>query len=477
MLLHLLYRSLSFSSGSLLVPVTALILLASSGTLFSEELSSPALPATAGNSAELGQRMIGRQLHSAAGYDTIVSGNVKTVFNKQDRKIRYVYDGDHHLRIKTACSAGCIIQKTTLFHYDSSYGNFHSGSSGIGMLSEVEDVNALYRYRYDSNGRLEEETIRLNDPDLTMNNLFSIRYRYSEDNRINAVVLPDSSQISYYFDEKHRVSRITFRSAGRNEWTVAEYDYSAADLHSVDIRYGNGIHTRRSIPKTGMNETSLPAGSGYNTLSRNNAGDPAYSRAPANVSTMRGDEEKREFIFDVENRLVAINENNHTIMSYAYDWLGNRLCQVSADGRKQFHLSPWYRLESLHAGRETIRKVRIHAPEGLIAEVSSQNAPPESIRYYIHGQSGNNTVVTDGKGNTIETAKMPYFEQADSITGHMDTQFPQVFTIREFDEKSGRFYTCLRYNDPVLKQFAADYTSSSVLTSVRPGQKSASPPN
>jgi RHS repeat-associated protein len=420
-------------------------------------------------------------------YDT--AGRLVSTTDAAGRATRYTYDPSGRLLEKLLADG-----KQVTYQYDR-LGNLISADDGAfpirqsydqaGRLVRVEypAIKKAVGYEYDSAGL----RTKLIDPvGRTM------RYGYTPQKSLAAIILPDGKRISVTYDEKDRlqsmrypngiagrweydaddrVSKITYADKGGNivgGWT---YGYDAAgnlveqEDHQRQFRRFQYDQAGQLTEAAGLDGAIRyrygPGGSratveagGTLMQYRHDAADRVIQAgqeqlthdANGNLITRHTPHGTTGYEFDAEGRLTRIVGPSESI-AFGYAPTGERVWRRDRDGLTYFVYDGLDLIEELsEAG--TSKTTYVHGP-GIDEPLAMLR---DGRTYYYHADRlGNIRLLTDDQGQVAATYDYDAFGNLSTSQGSVPNPF--TFTGREWDASTGLYYYRARYYDPGLGQF------------------------
>jgi RHS repeat-associated protein len=240
-----------------------------------------------------------------------------------------------------------------------------------------------------------------------------------------------NSPTAYHF-EYDDADQLTVATPSPSGPPLLEEGYDNAGnrtAHSVDSDGGSASYTER-------NEI---------TASSSASGPTTYTHDFNGNLTSDG---VKTYVWDAEDRLVAVQQGGSPIAAFAYDGQGRRR-QKSAGGVTRSYLYDGARIieERLSSGPSVLY---VDGP-GIDQHLATQERGG-ATRYFTSDHLGSIAAVTDGTGAVVlARAYDPWgnLSSGASASGY-------AFTGREWDAESGLYYYRARYYDPKIGRFISE---------------------
>ncbi len=443
-----------------------------------------------------------RPMLEETAYEYDGNGNRTAVIDSRGQRIEYEYNAIDRLEKVLYFEAGNwdTPVKSVDFDYDN-LGNLKSYDDGTTSAAyEYDDLqqktsetvnyggfSLSYAYTYTDNGLKKTFT----GPDGTV-----IEYAYDDNNRLVGIAVPGQGQVNYQYDAAHwnrpagktipgggsteydydplmQLATMTSRDPGRNTLMSREYEYSPAG-NITDKRTEHGDYSYNydelhrlvgalnpTLPDEdytydamGNRLTSGATGAwdynANNQLMNYDTSTFAYD-ANGNMTRKTVDGVTRYFVYDIEDRMIRVEDADHTaIAEYYYDPFGRRLWKDVAGTRTNF----------------------LYADEGLIGEYDVTGSEiktfgwlPDSTwgtnplflkqdgSYYWYQNDGAGTPqrMVRANGSTVWAATYDSFGNAQVSIEQIANPFR--FSGQYFDNETGLHYNWNRYYDPAIGRY------------------------
>ncbi len=172
----------------------------------------------------------------------------------------------------------------------------------------------------------------------------------------------------------------------------------------------------------------------------------------------RGHAYERRFVWDEENRLQRVVDNDRAVQ-FRYGADGQRCLKYTADGETLYFDALWQASTDYPDLR---RSKHIYVGESRVAtrlniEGHSDLGYERVNTYYYHSDHlGSAALVSDYRGEIYERVEYtPYGEMWVEEKGDSFDQIPFRFTGKEWDEETGLYYYGARYLDPRTSRWAS----------------------
>ena len=162
---------------------------------------------------------------------------------------------------------------------------------------------------------------------------------------------------------------------------------------------------------------------------------------------------RREIVWDEDNRIQAISDNGHT-KRYVYNDVGDRVIKRGPQGETIF-VNPFFTVRNrtvatkhIYAGRSRLAS-KLSPGYKLEPKTNTSSTPDSNFLYFFHPDHlGSSSYVTDASGKVYE--HIQYFPFGESwVEEKSNTQrTPYLFTAKELDEETDLYYIGARYFDP-----------------------------
>lgn len=307
-----------------------------------------------------------------------------------------------------------------------------------------------------------------------------IRYCDYRGHQPGRLLFPGGIETRFRYDYLLRVNSITTTGPGGSVIQNISYNY---DQHGNIIRkgtvredYAYEYDDLSRLTRVCLNGETIEAysydGAG-NRLASDIAGDWTYGagnrllgygnteyRYDGSGNTVRTDRDGciKNYIYDTENRLIQINDENGPLVKYAYDPFGRRI-------KKEVFRNPSPKGERRDEGTVTYF---LYSDEGLIGEYDAQGKevraygyrphtswttdPVYTVQngrccYFLNDHLGTPQIIIDENGKILWSARYEAFGTAhvnsySTITSNL--RFPGQY----YDAETGLHYNCHRYYDP-----------------------------
>ena len=330
---------------------------------------------------------------------------------------------------------------------------------------ELNAVTETCSYTYDSRSNRTGTTANGNSSTAT----FDLR------NRLKTVVYPGGVTVTYTYDARGLVTRVTDSLTGaaidfeynddrqlvkstRSNSRVTDLDYDAEGLlqqvihdngASIDIAF-NAADELTSLVRAGFpadGSGGITAGTETFTFNANseitNGGFSYDDRGrPDNVT------------WDSDNRLVAVN--NGSPISYRYDALGQIIARTEGGTTTEYLYNSAIGTSPIVGEKEGANFTRFYValPDGQVVYHIDDPAGSPTVRFHHHGQTGNVRFLTDAAGAVTDSYAYDAFGRLLEKNGSSTQFYTYVgrFGVRA-DPAAGLIQMRQRYYDPNAGRF------------------------
>jgi len=284
----------------------------------------------------------------------------------KNQRITYTYDGanrllteDYHdesqpfsaaFHFNPAQPLTATNRPDVAYFYDAPLANLDFGDGSVGtaqntegMLAYVWDVSGEEHRSYDARHRLAWTVKRIRDP--RHGKLVSYRSQEQHDSldRLVQLTYPDNDSVSYQYNDRNLLTRITGAQAGN---IIGEVHYLPSGQFD-SIQYGNGVRSgyRYDVRARLVGLTTAPGSAptepyvafDYTFDAVSNLEAIQDQRTPASIPAGDPRRNTQHFNYDDLNRLtlarysrgVPGQESNNGQINYRYDRIGNLVGQTS----------------------------------------------------------------------------------------------------------------------------------------------------
>jgi RHS repeat-associated protein len=282
------------------------------------------------------------------------ASNLRSTTDGKGQRISYSYDGLNRLiteDFQDENSAEFSYQRgpDIVYAYDLPASSVRHGDgtrstarNTRGLLAYVIDATGEEHISYDDRGRVEWTVKQVLDPQRGVLVPYTTRVEHDAIDRITGLVYPDNDRVSYEFNERNLIRRITGGPTGS---IISNIEY-APSAQQTRIVYGNGVQTdyaydsRRRVGNlrtmgSGGQPELLHFQYGFDPASNIKSIDDRRSTSLIPV----GDQRRNTQTFEYDNlyRLTRVNYNPPNLtttpttnfIAYRYDRIGNMLAQTS----------------------------------------------------------------------------------------------------------------------------------------------------
>jgi RHS repeat-associated protein len=380
-------------------------------------------------------------------------GNLKT-YNDGTTSGAYGYD-DVHRKTSESVDYGSFSLGYAYDYYKNGMKKSFTGPDGV-----------IYQYTYDDANRLASVAIP-NQGSITLSS-----YLW---NRPTAVILPGGSRREYSYDPLMRTQAITVKDPLQNAIMGYTYTYDKMDnikgkatehgpyAYDYDELYRLKTADNPTIPDEAFtydpvgNRVTFAGVTGSWNYNQNNElsdydGVSFEYDANGNATKKTAGSDVQSYSYDVENRLVRVEDGSGTVIStYYYDPFGRRLWKEVGGTRTCF----------------------LYADEGLIGEYDAAGAEIKTYGYrpgstwttdplftkqagqyffYQNDHLGTPQKMTNVNGGVVWSAKYESFGKAQVEAGSSvenNLRFPGQY----YDQETGLHYNYHRYYDPKIGRY------------------------
>ncbi len=453
---------------------------------------------------DLNNRLVSRKMPMGQEYfyEYDNSGNLVSVIDAENRKTTYYYDALNRLDKVDYHEASDYLTpvKTVLFTHNN-----------MGQLTSYDDGSTSALFAYDNYQRKISETVDYGSFSLSFSYEYyknglkksftgpdgvKLSYVYDSNNQLIAIDIPGKGQInynSYYWTKPAKMTfpggstreytynallmpeSIVVKDTGENSIMERTYTYGSGKLiDAVQTEYGTHVYhyddlarlTDEINPVFGaQNYTYDPAGNrltsadifGNWSYNDNNElisfGSVTYEYDNnGNIVTVTNGSDVRYYIYDIQNRLVRIEDNiGGVIALYYYDPFGRRLWKEAGGIRTYFFYSDEGLIGEYDATGSEI-KTYGYAPYGMFMREPLYQKVGSRYLWYHTDHQGSAQVITNLNGRVIWTAKYGAFGKAMVETYEVEND---TFTVENnilfgcyYDAESGLYYSPQGYYDP-----------------------------
>lgn len=255
-------------------------------------------------------------------YTTVIDsrGNKTQMTDPDMGTYRYEYNGFGELTKQTYPNGkvvtmeydklGRMTKKTdeegvTTWQYD-------VGNKAIGKVTEENGYFAKITYAYDTYGRKNQETLRVENIDYTT------RYTYDVQGRPLTLTYPSGLVMKYIYNAQGYLSELRNNATNALFWKVTEMD---APGNVTKQQYGNNVITEKQFEAATQFLTSIKS-----TINNTVLQQFSYSLDDLGNLLQRQDVKRtkaEQFTYDSYNRLTQSSIAGRTTVNMTYDELGN----------------------------------------------------------------------------------------------------------------------------------------------------------
>jgi RHS repeat-associated protein len=319
------------------------------------------------------------------GYTYDSAGNRKTQTDARNKTATYAYDALNRL----TSIAYPTPSLDTSYGYDADASGACSGAGEdftVGRLVRIQDGSGSTLYCYNRFGDITRKIQTLNGQ------VFTLRYMYAANGRLQTVVYPDLSEARYVYDSQGRIQDIDVKTASGALVQLLRSALYAPFGPVEQWTYGNGRVMTRTLNQNYQPGIVQVTGSGGLSL--------GYEfDAVGNLKKLRNgnqsDPPLRIYDYDTLNRLTE-NRNGGTnalLEGYGYDKTGNRTsATVGTTTTAYAYPTTNHRLTQVGSNART------YDANGNTTQIAGS-----PVKNYVYGDHNRMTQTKDGS-----TVKMNY---------------------------------------------------------------------
>lgn len=324
--------------------------------------------------------------------------------------------------------------------------------------------NITLTYNYDASYRLNSIVIPGQSP---------VTYDEYNWNRPTEVTLPDGSTHSFTYDPLLRLDSITATDSGSSTIMTRTYDYSPeGNIDQKISEHGTYIYGYDDMYRLTSADNPTLANEGYTyddlgnritsdavpgnwAYNRNNEID-SYSDVTfshdnnGNLTDKYVGTDHTEYIYDEGDRLVEVKENGSTVATYYYDPFGRRISKEYG-GEKTYYLYSDEGLIGEYDSTGTVKKTYGYLLGGQWTTAPLFQKIGSSYYYYHNDHLGTPQKITNSSGAVVWSATYDSFGNVQIITETItnNLRFPGQY----YDDETGMYYNFNRYYDPEIGRY------------------------
>ncbi|WP_199611736.1 putative Ig domain-containing protein [Flocculibacter collagenilyticus] len=230
---------------------------------------------------------------SLASMRYAADGKLKSIVDKNGKGQHFVYANGRLAKVLTDNTNG---QTTTTFNY-----NAAQQLESITLNSDDATTQAVYKYEYDTQGRLEHVRVDLTPDNATDQKEYVTSYTYTSNtsDQLQTLTQSDGTTLTFQYYNSGKIHKVT---DGENHTTTYRYSDNSSTI-TVD---GTEI-------KLGYDDEGK-------LLSR--------------TATVNGQEVTTKYSYDASDNLETITDGLDNTVTFGYDAMGNQISQQDAQGNR-----------------------------------------------------------------------------------------------------------------------------------------------
>lgn len=293
--------------------------------------------------------------------------------------------------------------------------------------------------KYDDFLQVKERLLK-NPDDQT---LASALYEYDLEQNITKIQ-KQSDIFNFAYDDVYRLTQADYPTDYSANDETFNYDKVGNRVGRVETREANGTITET--------QTINAKNQLENTNSSDDADDATYTyNANGHTKTKIKNGETTEYIYNHEERLIAVKKNNNLIAEYVYDPQGRRV-KKTVSGVSTFYLYNENGLAAEYSDQGIFQKeYHFHPQATWMTSPQFMRTASNQVYYYHNDHLGTPQELIDREGNIVWQAEYDAFGRAtikiNSVENNL--RFPgQYFDqetglhhnyFRDYDVESGRY--------------------------------------
>ncbi|MFQ5711397.1 MAG: RHS repeat-associated core domain-containing protein [Candidatus Geothermarchaeales archaeon] len=259
-------------------------------------------------------------------------------------------------------------------------------------------------------------------------------------------------ETSYTYDPLNRLIKVAYPSG-----KVVIYKYDSA---------GNPIEVMLEEVKVKLEEVELEEVGIFlydvsNRMTQAGNNTYFYDRSGNIVEKVREGETTR-YVWDDQNRLVAIEYPDGTSSRYTYDAFGRRISKTDRRDKVTKYI---YGGDNLIEERDGEGRLLASYTYGLVVDKPYTMTRDGKTYYYLYDHLGSVVGLTDDLGNVV--ARYGYDAWGNILKDDGEVENPFRFAGREYDRESGLYFFRSRYYDPSTHRFLSKNPWTGSLTSTQ----------
>lgn len=299
------------------------------------------------------------------------------------------------------------------------------------------------------------------------------------------LLLPGGQKITLKYDDFQQVKERVLKKADNSELAKAVYEYDLEQnikkiekgegtfnynyddlyrLTTADSPEGyatndesfdyDGVGNRISRTESGLSET--PAYNAKNQLqeidSSDNTQDITYTyNANGHTQTQTKNGITTEYVYNHEERLIAVKRDGSTVAEYAYHPYGQRLKKTIAGVTTWFFYNQNGLSAEYSSTGQLIKEYHFSPKSGWMTNPLFVRATSGELSYYHNDHLGTPQQMVDASGNVVWSAQYAAFGKAHVTVNTVENnlRFPGQY----FDEETGFHQNYFRDYDPDLGRY------------------------
>ncbi len=333
------------------------------------------------------------------------------------------------------------------------------GYDGVGRLANVHALGYWFDYAYEPNSTTDRVK--------TLTAPFVKQTEYSYESGRDAIVSV-SNRVGFQLDEE--LSRFTYTNNKDGQRiareTLREDDRGYVDRFLYDPDTGGVIRSERD----GVDEAYAYDKIGNRLRVEANGSERLYTPNALNQYERAGNHRpshdadgnliskgERTYVWDGENRLVAIHERGSFVAEYTYDHQSRRIARRTQDGVDERYLYQGWNLiavyqpgkaepvETFTWGKDLSGSLQGAGGVGGLLFARKRDADQNAWLYH-YDANGNVTEVTDSRGWVLDRYDYDAFGNLEKPPRLVENRWR--FSTKPVDSETGFYYYGYRYLDP-----------------------------